>query len=324
VQRDYPISEAENLMRALRHEKPLWMPNFEGSVQDIGFGTPTPPLKDGDVFTNMFGVVYQFSEVQGSATPITKAFEDITESDKLEWPDLSKMDFKEDAEKLERDEERLLAGHLGSACFEQLHMLEGFEQTLVDLITEPEKIREFFEKMVDFQLQYFHKMNDAYNFDLILYHDDWGTARAPFFSVDLFKETILPPTIRLVKEIRETGVLMFFHNCGLIDDFIPFLVEDIHADGMQIQIINDIGGIIKKYGERVTVEYRRPDPYLLFDPDTTSDQIKELARWVVDSFGAHNNPGSGAVTTVNAPTAEVFNTFDEELYKYSLEKYGKI
>ena len=64
VQRDYPISEAENLMRALRHEKPLWMPNFEGSVQDIGFGTPPAPLKDGDVFTNMFGVVYQFSEAQ--------------------------------------------------------------------------------------------------------------------------------------------------------------------------------------------------------------------------------------------------------------------
>jgi hypothetical protein len=102
---------------------------------------------------------------------------------------------------------------------------------------------------------------------------------------------------------------------------MPYIVDEIKPDGIQPQNINDIEGWVKKYGDKVTVEYRRPDLQLLFDPETTVAQVKELARWVVDTFGAHVNPGSGAVTTINAPTADVYNTFDEEMYQYSLEKY---
>ena len=69
------------------------------------------------------------------------------------------------------------------------------------------------------------------------------------------------------------------------------------------------------------MEYRRPDPYLLFNPETTVGQVRDLARWVVDSYGAHTNPGAGAVCTINAPTAEIYNAFDEEMYLYSLDKY---
>jgi hypothetical protein len=71
----------------------------------------------------------------------------------------------------------------------------------------------------------------------------------------------------------------------------------------------------------VTVEYQRPDPYLMFDPDTTLDQVRALAREVVDTYGAHVNPGSGCICTISAPTAEVYNAFDDELYGYSLDRY---
>jgi hypothetical protein len=326
AERDYPIPERENLLRALNHQKPLWMPNFEGGSQDIGLpGVRADGLKDGETYQNEWGVTCQYSEAQGSATPIKMVFSSVTEWEKkLVVPNLDIYSYEQKAAAFKRDGRLAVGGHLFSACFEQLHTLEGFEQALIDLITEPEACRAYFEAMVDFQLAHFERMNNAYHFDYILYHDDWGTARAPFFSVDLFKETILEPTIRLAKGIRESGVKLMFHNCGLINDFVPYLVDDIGSDGLQIQTINDTGKIIRDFGEKVTVEYRRPDPYLLFDPDTTEAQIRELARWIVDSFGAHANPGAGAMVTVNAPSAEVYNAFDEEVYRYSLDKYRNL
>ena len=324
VKRDYPIPERENLLLAFEHKRPVWMPNFEGDSQIACNGTAMPGgfTEDKEVRTNFLGIPFCYSEAQKSATPCGAVLSEVINWEKeLVLPDIESLGLKENAAGYVRDENLVVGGHLDSACFEQLHMLEGFEQALIDLITEPAACRNLFEALVDFELNIFKKQHSLYNFDYILYHDDWGTQRGPFFSIDLFKEAILPPTIRLAKGIKAQGVKLVFHNCGLIDNFIPFLVEDIGADGLQIQTINNIEHIISTYGDRVTVEYRRPDPYLLFNPNTTLDQVRDLARTVVDTYGAHTNPGSGAVCTINAPNEEVYYAFDEEMVKYSLEKY---
>jgi hypothetical protein len=62
----------------------------------------------------------------------------------------------------------------------------------------------------------------------------------------------------------------------------------------------------------------------MFDPETTLDEVRGFAREAVDIYGAHVNPGAGAVVTINAPNAEVFNAFDEEMVVYSMEKYRDI
>ena len=328
IDRDYPIPEKENLLNALNHEKPLWMPNLEGASQNLWFmGDPIPKVPDGAQYTNMWGITYQYSEAQESATPMNSILNDISEwKEKLVWPSNGPddFDFEADMKSITRNENQLFTGRMPSACFEQLHMLEGFEQALIDMFTEPEAVRELFETMVDFYIERFKHAQAAYNLDYVFYHDDWGTARGPFFSIDLFKETILPPTIRLIKEYKKSGIPVIFHNCGLVDDFVPYMVDEIGADGLQIQVINDLGGIIKTYGDRTTVECRRPDPFLLFDPQTTEAQIRELGRWIVDNFGAHVNPGAGAVCTIQAPTAEVYYTLEEEIFKYSLDKYRNL
>jgi len=324
AKRDYPISERENLMLALDCRKPLWMPNFEGGsrIACDGPGYITGFSYDGEIRKNIWGIEFRYSAAQLSATPQTPVLSDVTKWEtELVFPKIAEIGLEKQAEGFVRDENLALCTHVDSACFEQFHMLEGFEQALVDLITEPAACRSLFEALVDFQLEVFKTQNELFGFDYILYHDDWGTARGPFFSVDLFRETILPPTIRLVKTIQDQGVKVFFHNCGLIDDFVPFLVDDIHAAGLQIQDVNDIGHIIRTYGDRITTEYRRPGQHVLFAPDATAGRVRELARQVVDAFGAHVNPGAGAVCTISAPSEEIYNVFDEEMFLYSLEKY---
>ena len=323
--RDYPIEPKENLLRALRHEKPLWMPNFMAYFQDTSYIGRGEPLQDGEQFVDMWGVTQQFSSAQASATAISTAFDEVTEwREKLVWPNISEMNLPEKFAGFKRKENRLVTGHIPTACFEQLHKLEGFEQALVDMILETQTCRELFEAQVDFQLEYFKEMHKIFNYEYVIYHDDWGTARGPFFSMELFKEAVLPPSIRLVKEVQKMGVPVMFHCCGLIDAFIPYLVEDIGADGLQIQKINDIKGILQKYGDIVTVEYSEPDPFIMYDKESTSEDIKNLARYVVDNFGAHVNPGAGVVVSISAPTEEIYNCFEDEMYEYSLEKYSKL
>jgi len=322
--RPYPISERENLMLAFNHEKPKWMPNLEGSTQDLAPGGGGGNHGKTENYRNEWGVEFRYSEVQGSATNVSTVLDDITKWKSLPFPKVDKEGIAEGAKSFERDESLALCGHTICSCFELLHMLEGFEQALVDLITEPKACLEFFEAVADYSIESFLELNKHYRLDYLMYHDDWGTARGPFFSVDLMKETMLAPTKRYAKAVQAEGVKFIFHNCGLVNDFVPYMVEDVGADGLQIQHINDLKHIISTYGAKTTVEFRRPETFKMFDPETTLDEVRGFARMAVDMYGAHANPGAGCVVTINAPTAEAYNAFDEEMVLYSMEKYKNL
>jgi uroporphyrinogen-III decarboxylase len=137
------------------------------------------------------------------------------------------------------------------------------------------------------------------------------------------EQVLLAPTKRIIKAFQAGGSKAYFHNCGLIDNFIPYLVDEIGSDALQIQTINDTKGILQKYGDRVTVEYRL-DPTIMYDPDTTPDQARSLVREVIDKFGAHTNPGAGVVIAPQALKEEVYYAVDDEIYTYSLQKYKEV
>ena len=124
--------------------------------------------------------------------------------------------------------------------------------------------------------------------------------------------------------MREEGIKVVFHNCGLVEDFIPYLVDEIKADGLQIQPLNDLKSILQKYGDRITLDNNSPDKEFLYDPETTPDEARAYAREFVDTFGAHNNPGAGIIVTSYALNEDVFYAFGEEIFQYSLEKYKSL
>jgi hypothetical protein len=327
--KDYPISPRENILRALRQEKPLWLPDIFSCSQEapdalLGgvHAKRSGPPKDGDLEVDWFGVESKWSEAQGSPTPVTTVLSCVTEWQKeIKWPNLAEYDFAAPAPDFVRDEKYALYTRLMSIGFEQFHFLEGFEQALIDLISEPAACRELFEALVDFNIEVFDQKNKAYPYDYVFYHDDWGTARGPFFSVDLLRETVLQPTIRYVRHIQSKGIPVLFHNCGLINDFIPLIVEEIGVNALDLQSINDIKGILTKYGDRITPDLQHPDHYFFFDPDTTVAQVKEKAHEHVDIYGAQANPGAGALYMFIAPDEEIYHGFMDELYDYSLDKY---
>ena len=323
LEREYPISPRENIMRMMRHEKPAWMPTFSSSVYIA------PTLSNGDMPADMFadsidwfGTKYRMSEAQGSNTPQPGMFGEITEwRDKVAFPDLGAWDFMKGYEDFSPDAAVATIAWLGNGLFERLHIFEGFENALVDLISAPEECMAFFERMVDHRLEVFKRLNDIYHYDFIIYNDDWGTMKGPFFSMSLFEQTLLGPTKRLVKGMQAEGTLVHFHNCGKIEDFVPYLVEEIGTDGLQIQpSLNDVKALLARYGDKVTIDFT-PDKYRMFDPAATPDGAREYAREIVDAYGAHVNPGAGVFVIAFARTEEIYRAFEDELYEYSIEKY---
>ena len=323
VERQYPISRRENLMLAMNHQKPVWMPNLYGSSQEfrstIARDSPIERTQDS---TDWFGVEYKYSEAQGSNTPQGNLLNDITEwEDKIKWPDLSQFDWEADGKTIERNPELALFMRMSNGPFERLHMIEGFEQALVDLITEPEAVEAYLERLVDFKIDMFNHIRDHVELDYILAADDWGTMRAPFFSTDAFEKTILRPTKRFVKAVQARGTKFIAHCCGVIEQFVPYMVDEIGFDVLEIQSnLNDVSTILAKYGDRVTVEFHSA-AQLVHDPDMTEERIREYGRAIVDNYGAHAVAGAGTIVSVSSSFENIYYALEGELYDYSLEKY---
>ena len=62
----------------------------------------------------------------------------------------------------------------------------------------------------------------------------------------------------------------------------------------------------------------------MYDPDTTPDLVRAYARKLIDTYGAHVNPGPGIIIDSYALKEDVYHAFNDEIFYYSLKKYGGI
>lgn len=324
VERDYPISKRENLLRAFDHEKPLWMPALYESTQWVfpsAFNDmPLDQTRDGE---DWFGTKYKYAPAQCGCTPEPGVLTEIGEwREKVKWPDLDALDWAADLPGFRRDPGLALATRLGNGNFERLHMFEGFEQCLCDLLLEPEECKAFFDRLSEYKIDLFRHMHAVYSFDYVCNNDDWANAKSQFFSNDTFEETLLDSAVALARAVHAAGCRYMVHCCGKMESFLPYLVNDIHADLLEIQNINDVRAILDNYGNKITPMIV-PDPYIMYDPDTTAEQARAHARSLVDRYGAHTCAGSGAVVRLIGAFPESYYAFEDEIYQYSREKYAK-
>lgn len=321
---DWPITPGENLMRAFRHEKPKYVPCLYQATQFIipkAYADITQK-RDGTDCTDWFGTFYKYEAEQEGVTPRPPyVLDDVTEwRDKIDWLDLGKLDFSV-IDNYVRDESLAQACRcFGNGTFEQLHFLEGFEQCLIDMLDEPEECHDFFERLTDFKIDMYLRQNDVFHYDYACHNDDWSNARAQFFSCATFEKTLRDCAVRLAEAVRSTGARYMFHTCGKMGVWLPYIVNEIKADLIEIQSINDTKEILQTWGDRLTVEYM-PDPYIMYNPATTAAQAREYARSLVDEFGAHVNPGSGFAVRLVGNIPESYYAFEDELYNYSLKMY---
>lgn len=132
-------------------------------------------------------------------------------------------------EALDEAEEKGLYVQLNSpqCIFERMHFLRGFENTLMDCLTDPEEIEAMAEKLADYQIGI---IEEAYRLGEGRIHcydttDDWGTQTSLMISPNIFREIFKPQYKRIFDKAHECGMDIRFHTDGKINDILEDLIE---------------------------------------------------------------------------------------------------
>ena len=291
----YPISPRENFMRTLEG-KPAWLPSdkelFMFAPADIGENVargmvidsvrvPVEQLGGKD----FFGVEWTFiPEQNGSMVkPGNPLMEEACEwKEKVVFPDMSEWDWEGCAERNRGmlSQGKMIKTPIYTGFFERLVSFMDMEGALIALVDDEQQddVKELFDALADFYIELIRNMKKYFNIDMVWFHDDWGSQRAPMFAYDTVEEMIVPYLKKVIDGAHEAGVIFDFHSCGKIEDLVPLIVE-AGADMWDGQAMNDKAALSRKYQGTLGIEVDTPDL-----TGMSNEEIYEFVSKLVDDY----------------------------------------
>ena len=119
----------------------------------------------------------------------------------------------------------------GPGVFERGWMIRGFEDFLVDLVSEPGFVEELLDQVTARQVELIKDLCRL-PVDGILFADDWGDQRTVTIGPELWRRFIKPRVAKLYETVHAAGKLAFQHTCGNVLPIVPDLI-DIGLDCLQ-------------------------------------------------------------------------------------------
>ena len=255
------MTERENLLKLLRHEKPEWLPFYSRAMTRIlpSCVDETMLLTQGGV--NLFGVKWVTTEgTEAATTPDVKTpplLKDISEwREKVHIPDVDAMAWEECAEKDMKNvdrESRLLYSFGIIGVFDHLLSMMGVEGALCAMIEEPDEVKALFQALTDYRIQVIKKIKKYYDLDVWVDNDDVATAGGLFISPDLYRELVWPFEKATNDAAHEVGMYVQHHCCGKCDCLIPDFIAAGNDSWEPAQSINDLKSILENYGDQIAV-----------------------------------------------------------------------
>lgn len=260
-------------------------------------------------------------------TEENKVCPDITEWRKyVKVPDLVANcstgweDALEAASKIDRNK-NFVMGFMGTGIFEQCHFLMGFEDTLVNLLMEPDDMKELIDAVAEYRFQYAKLLVDHLKPDVILSHDDWGSKTSLFMKPDDWRSYYKEHYRRIYGYMKEHGVIVIHHA----DSFCEPIIEDMAEIGIDIWQgvlpennilkIQEIlkGRMILMGGINATIDRE----------DASEEEIRADVRKVCSTYG----PGGHFIPSMTyGLTGTIYPRVDEiirdEINCYNRDTYG--
>lgn len=328
-----PITAKENMKRAIYDKNPLFMPSYRyyqnftprvvpdiearGFIMDGG-----APAQHPEGFKDMFGINWLFIPVAGGSMvePGNPLMTDMNEwEEKVVWPDIDSWDWTGQAElskEFIKQEELALVPTLMTGYFERMISMMDFEGAAMALIDEEqqEAVHGFLDKLADLYCRIIDKYLEYFpGIDGFTVHDDWGSQRAPFFSLDTVREMLVPPLSKVVKHVHSKGLFYDMHCCGQVEALLPAMIE-AGVDSWSGQPMNDKAMLYHKYGKEILIGVETPD----IPEDMPDAQVDEIAKKYVEEFMV---PGAPAMIGFSSQILNPY--FFEAVYRYSREKAGE-
>ncbi len=250
----FPVSPKENMLLALDHEEPYWLPcpMFDGSVIVVRHGLKEHCIEGKDDW----GVMWKLRDPRSGSFPVFHPIRSPDMIDKYQFPSLKGIGLlKEDERLLSRinRDEVLVAGDNGWGLFERAWLLVGMERLFIWSYKYPDAVKELIERIAEVKIRLSEILIEEANVDIILYGDDWGMETRLLFSPKWWREFIKPWQTKLYRVVKSYGVFIYQHSDGKVEDLIPDLVE-LGVDILNIQVeCNSWPSIKKRYGDRLTL-----------------------------------------------------------------------
>lgn len=188
-----------------------------------------------------------------------KEMEDLEEIMSYPFPDFSKGDASHQKRQVEEIHALGLAANGSMQCtiWETAWYVRGMENLMVDMSCEPEIAAWIFDKVTEQALIRARSYANA-GVDIIYLGDDIGMQNGPMMSKAMYQTWIKPRLKKVVDAIREINseIIIFYHSCGTVTEFIPDLIEcgidvlnPIQSECMDFgEIYNEYGGKISFHG----------------------------------------------------------------------------
>lgn len=160
----------------------------------------------------------------------------------------------------------------------------GFEDWMVTFASEPEYVDELFAKITDAWLENLRAFHAAVGdrVQVVQICDDFGTQHAPFLSVTMFRERLLPAYKRGLDWIHaNTSWKVLLHSDGAVVPLLPSIIE------MGVDILNPVQtsatGMIperlkREFGDRLAFWGGSCDAQGAFAHGTPDEVAAETAR----------------------------------------------
>lgn len=210
---------------------------------------------------------------------------------------------------------------MGTGIFEQLHMLMTFEDTLMNMLDEPEAMQELIEAIFEYRLTYMKLIVEHLHPDVIISHDDWGAKDSMFMSPDTWRQLFKEPYRRLYAYLHAQNVIVMHHG----DSFLEPIVEDMVEIGVDIWngVIpsNNIPAISEKIGDRMLLMGGIDS--IIDRADATEEEIRQETRRACNEYG--HLKGFWPSMTYGGPGTifpNVEHIIIDEINRYNLERFG--
>jgi hypothetical protein len=342
------LTPKENYLMCLRGEQPEWVPwytmgAFPGWKWELPSQIFEPPILGEHRMRgggkDLWGVNYVATDSAEMALIPDHNFilplDDLPRwRDIIKAPDFSDVDWEQEVKKhfdlipIDRKNTGVaFALHFG--YFQHLASFMGFSDAMIAMAEEPDLVKELLNYLSDFYISVVDKTIDRYNPDTLCLMDDTASWNAPFISVAMYEEFVLPHHAKFTKYGIERGLPMTMHNCGKAESFLDLLISIGITAWDPAQTSNDLVGIKQKYGNSLVLmggwDGREHLDKPLQSPEhpdgVTEEEIRQSVRDSIDALAA----GGGYCWLGNFLTAvgDTENPKKNEILNDEAESYCK-
>lgn len=313
------LTRRKNALKCYRHEKPESIVNFYRDF-DVWETIGERYLGEGRG-KDWFGVEWIRMDAMRSMTEVPgqkkiESFENWRE--KVKMPDIaSAYNWEAEAEKAMKSWDRT---NKASYCmflhgpFERLMLLMGFENMMYAFYDNPDEIKEFFKEMTEHKIKYLDILDQYFDFDIITFHDDWGSNQNMFLPPEMWEEFIRPYIKTICDYTHELGMFFEIHSDGYMQPLVEHLVE-IGVDAVDpLQSCNDVQYLKDNFGKEIVLSGGFDSTGVLERPGATEAEIRAEIRRCIDAYGKDGN----YVTMY-----PIIDPLVEAIVSDEIERYGK-